>query len=231
MVSSPSFMTFDQPVNFQPRPMGGAVDWWTIGGVYTPAQVVYAGNFKLGVNLAAAIANLTLGAGALLDPGGGATPTWAAGVGITGDGIGKYLGSNIIPGAGWSVFVQYSGASMVNASVLVGSDNFISARCALWPQVINMVNYFNGGGVLVAPALATGNLGVAGQQGYRNGIADGGALGAWVGGGVFPFYVLCDNWAGGRNAYTVATETALWIANITPTAPQVATLAASMAAL
>lgn len=205
-------------------------EWWTIGGVYDNTQVVYAASFKKGANLAQAIVNETGGVGALADPGGGATPNWAAGVGITGDGLVLYLSSNIIPAAGWSVFVQYSGGGGSN-NVLIGSDDLATARCTLWPELVGNCYYYNGSGATAGAILAAGNMGVAGQQGYRNGGADGGAIPGWAGGGVLPFYVLCANWGGVPSQYSAATITALWIANVTITAPQAATLAAAMAAL
>jgi hypothetical protein len=72
---------------------------------------------------------------------------------------------------------------------------------------------------------------VAGNTGYRNGAADPGAIGAWTGAAVSAVYICAINDAGVPTFFTSAYIQALAIYDCTLTAPQVAAVAAAMAAL
>jgi hypothetical protein len=94
------------------------------------------------------------------------------------------------------------------------------------------VNYANGGNLNVIPQLLAGNLGVAGNQGYRNGAPDGGAIGGYTAPPVQPAYIGCyNNQGAGGASRIIADIQALVLYDCTLTAPQVALVAAAMAAL
>jgi hypothetical protein len=71
---------------------------------------------------------------------------------------------------------------------------------------------------------------VAAQQGYRNGIADGGAISGWLGLTLLQIFVGAQNLAGGPNLPCAVTCSALAIYSVN-IAGFVAAVAAAMAAL
>ena len=93
------------------------------------------------------------------------------------------------------------------------------------------VYYGNGGFVAAAPAMVLGNLAVAGNQGYRNGVADGAAIGAfgWV--PDQPLYIGAINQSGGALNFFAGYIQVMAIYDCTLTAPQVSVVATAMAAL
>jgi hypothetical protein len=142
----------------------------------------------------------------------------------------QYLTTGIIPASGWSMIVRYSGATG-SGTVIVGSrvtGNETRFRFQ-WNDGTG-VNYGSGGSVTVAPPLAAGVLGVAGQQGYRNGTADGGAISAWSGTGV-AVYIGAQNLDGAAQLFASVSIQALAIYNTTLTASQILAVSNAMAAL
>jgi hypothetical protein len=163
--------------------------------------------------------------GAALAPG--VAPTWTAGVGQVYAGA-QWLLTGLIPAAGWSMLVRFSGATTV--ARICGSQGASSTRFRLAAQAsAGNREYANGGSVLVAGVPASGVLGVAGQQGYLNGVPDGGAIGAWSGTGV-NIGVGCYYTTVPVSGYT-GTIAALAIYSGTLSAADVTTITAAMNAL
>lgn len=236
-------MTFKNPLHLVPgvwrqkgRKKGGAAPvvpaWWTIGGVYTAADVILAVNFKKGTTLAEAIVNESGGTGVVTDPGGAATPTWAAGAGITGDLVAMYLSTNIVPVSGYSMFVQFSSESPGGTPTLAGTTNGFGAWFSLSGRIGGGAEYGDATRLgSKAPTIVAGNLGVVPNIGYRNGVVNLTPIPAAAGGVLPVLFILCANLFGTPGQFSSATMTGIWVANIAPTAPQVATLAAAMLAL
>lgn len=147
----------------------------------------------------------------------------------------QYFDTGLIPAndQSWSVFVQYANATV--DGLAVGSVEFGIGRITLRPlSGGGNVNYGNGNGeIVVAPQLATGNIGVAGAQGYRNGIAEGGALPAYGGVPTLSIAIGARNdLAPPPSLFITAGIRAVGIREGPPlTAPEVAALAAAMAAI
>jgi hypothetical protein len=110
----------------------------------------------------------------------------------------QYFDTGLVPAndQSWSMFVQFSnyvlGGNRAIAGVNGGGNTFFWLRDS--GGVV--AEYGNGQRSFVAPPPGTGNLGVAGAQGYRDGIADGGAIGAWGAPSVFSVYIGARNGSG-----------------------------------
>lgn len=108
----------------------------------------------------------------------GVLPTWSAVTGWTFDGVTTYLAIGILPQTGFSHLAQYVDAS--GTGYICGTSNaynyFAFQMRASDGTVPGYVLYSTGSAVSVDPRLLTGNLGLAGEQPYRNGIADGAAI-------------------------------------------------------
>jgi hypothetical protein len=94
--------------------------------------------------------------------------------------------------------------------------------------------YGSGGFVSVSPQLVSGILAISGQQGYRDGAADGAPASAW--GGATTRHILIGAMSEGDNNLPVTTFCgakiqAFALAATTLSAPAVAALSAAMAAL
>lgn len=158
------------------RPSGGsAVPWYMLVG--TPLAAYQP---KGAASQAASYINV-------VNPGVhdltvGNAPAWAANTGWTFTRASShYLISTIVPATGYSVLVQISGGvpGGGNAYCALGCSQSGSSRFfGLFPNNGGgSVGYHMGDPLNVAPNVAAANLGLAGQQGYRNGVADGGAIG------------------------------------------------------
>lgn len=168
-----------------------------------------------------------------LTEGNGAVP-WAA---ATGWGFvaaaAQYFDTSIVPASGYSMLVQY--ANGVAPSGYLAGVFTLGARTRLFlnPSVIGPeVRYGSGGIRDVAPNLLTGNIAVAGQQGYRNGIAEGALITAWDAPNILSAYIGCYNQSvGGPTSFITADIYAVAIYNCTLTAPQVLSVATAMSQL
>lgn len=144
---------------------------------------------------------------------------------------GRALDTSFVPASdqSQSMIIQY--ANNLNANtILCGMANsgarVFSLRCAYIAQRY----YSNGGTVATGVNVAAGNQCVAGSQGYYNGVADGGPIGAWSSAPTFSVYI------GARNNGAVQLSSnveviAFALYDCVLTAPQVAAVAAAMAAL
>ncbi|GAG43136.1 unnamed protein product, partial [marine sediment metagenome] len=186
---------------FQSRGGAAAPVWWNPDGA-TPAGVcVGAYQAKAAASYAASKVNLpTPGVNDLIE-GNGAVP-WGAGAGW-----GFVLAANqyfdtgiVVAASTWSVLAQFSAIVGANGAIfgaLAGANRYL-----IQPNAGGSVRYFNGGGAIrvVVPAHLTGNLGMGGKQGYRDGLPDGAALPA---GGATPAIntYLCALNNGGAAAF------------------------------
>jgi len=163
------------------------------------------------------------------DPGGAGTPTWDTVNGWTFDGVAQYLTTTFRPSNDQtqSGICQFSGA-ITAGGFLFGCDQAALREFGIVPQ---WVEYNNGNQALVGPALAAGNLAVAGAQGYRNGAAEGAAIGAWAGATVQNLYIGCKLDTGVPGNFLQCNIQALAIYDCTLTATQISAIAARMASL
>jgi len=108
----------------------------------------------------------------------GVAPAWAADTGWQFTGT-QYLGTGLTPPntQTWSLVVRFSDISGTDGCV-VGCRVGVKYFMVQPNRSDGKVGYWHGTYRLVAPAATSGVFAVAGTQGYRNGAADGGAIGA-----------------------------------------------------
>lgn len=210
------------------RCLGGR--WWMAAGVapWAAYEPKGAGSF------AGSLIDLTGNGRDAGDPGGGGTPTWDAVNGWTFDGVGNYLTTTFVPAADQtqSMFVQYTNLDGAN-DYFIGMLDAFARDFAIAPNNGGaQVVYHNGDLVFQAPTgAASGNLGIAGNQGYRNGVADGGAIGAWAGATATAVYIGCYNNGGVAGGFCPVRMQAVIFYDVTLTSDQVTALCAEMAAV
>lgn len=142
---------------------------------------------------------------------------------------GRALNTAFVPASdqSQSMIIQYDNNLAIN-TILCGmyqSGRLFELRCAYLAKVY----YSNGGSVSIAPT-HHGNLCVAGNQGYRDGVADGGAIGGYGSAPTLSVYIGAAN---GSGVY-LSSNVDVWafaLYDCVLTAPQVAAVAAAMAAL
>lgn len=153
-----------------------AVNWWEAGGAPTPVAVYQP---KGAASQAASYVNLANPG--TYDAALGVAPSWASGTGWVFSGT-EYLLTGVPAGAGMTLVARFSGVMAPTAWRPVLGDQSAFPRLVLWPSGSGCT-YDAGGTLSVNPYLAAGVLAVAGQQGYRDGVADGGtiatATGTW----------------------------------------------------
>lgn len=221
------------PVGIRPR--GSFTPWFRLGGAPLPVAA-YQAKSSTSAN-GYAVASLAASYTNLANPGvndaaPGVAPTWAAGTGWTFNGSTQYLVTGVVPASGYSMLIQFTNGPTATITWLCGEFK-ANARFDIQPSRTGAdVRYGSGGLTVVAPHLTSGNLGIAGQQGYRNGTADGSAIGAWSALATDDIYIGCYNFNGvGASNFISAKVQAFAIYSVTLTAPQVAAVAAGMAAL
>jgi len=213
----------------------GVLPWWnpdgeTLGGI--GGDCVGAYQAKSAATYLASLVNLANPGTNDLVEGNGAVP-WAGGTGwgfVTA--AAQWFNTGLVPAndQSWSMLVQFSNSVNPAADVVYCGLRNGGGREFLLTERWVQVRYANGGQVNIPPSLgATGNLGVAGAQGYRNGIADGGAIGIWTGASIRSIYIGRSNAA--APSYCTADIESIAIYNVILTAPQVAARATAMAAL
>lgn len=169
------------------------------------------------------------------DPGGAATPAWDAVNGWKPDGIQTYLTTPFVPQGDQSqtIIIQYTNViDNAAARALTGIYELLGGIgnvLRLQPSRSNTARYGNGRtDVSVAPGLTAGNLCVAGNQGYRDGVPDGGALVGWDGAPTRNVYIGCLN-EGGAGNFLACYIWRYYVYDCILTAPQVASVVAAMA--
>lgn len=215
-----------------PSAAGG---WWDdFGDPAIAACVVGAYQGRNAANYLTSLVNLpNPGVNDLVELGGG-PPGWNPAQGwFNFLALARCFDTGLIPATdqSWSMLVQYDNVIGING-ILAGSGPGINLYFFLQPSRGGAgVAYANGNFVQVAPPLATGNVGVAGNQGYRNGVADGGAIGPWALPNSIAIYLGAMNWMGAPLLHIDADIWAAAIYNCTLTAPQMLAVAGNMAAL
>lgn len=228
--------------------LAGLLPWWnpdgaTLGagvggscvGAYraidTPGSVWGAGP----ANYAVSLVNLANPGVNDLIEGNGAVP-WA---GATGWGFVaaalQYFDTGFIPDTDQTQTILVQFANRANTGFLLGEFSVVGPNTQVHIYLNaagNQVNYSNGApGVSVAPVLNAGNLAIAGNQGYRDGVAEGGALPASPNAHTRSIWIGARNNAGVIQLPITADVESVAIYNITLTAPQVLARAVAMVAL
>lgn len=139
--------------------------------------------------------------------------------------------TGLAPGNTWTMLVQFTGQNAVNRYLAGIYDNVAPSLFAVGAQVGIRVIYWNEGNRQVAPNMVFGNLCVAGNQGYRNGMADGAAIPAGPALPPISIYIGALNQFGLSVLHTTANILAAAAYNATLTAPQILAVATAMGAL
>jgi hypothetical protein len=155
----------------------------------------------------------------------GKAPSWDAVNGWGFDGNTTYLTTAFTPDIdqSQSVVVRYSGFTSNHDEVLFGGyiDWYLNIRAN---SNGTEVSYGNGAEAAQAPGLAAGNLAVAGDQGYRNGAADGGTIAPAGEGACAPIYIGANNNNGVADSFAEVYIQALVIFDCTLPADEMAAL-------
>jgi hypothetical protein len=215
--------------DLRPPPPPPPPPWYTVAGHTCIAAYQPIG----AASYAASLVNLA-------NPGtydavDGVAPSWDAGTGWTFDGSDDYLTTGVIPAAGYSVLVQFTNAGAANDKMILGLFQDVDKRFGFAPHFewgYNGVYYAAGDFVGVSPYITDGNLGIAGQTAYRNGVADGGAIGGSISttGDVYIGARHRVDTAGVDSYCAVEVQAVVFYAD-TLDATEMATVAAAMAAL
>ena len=166
--------------------------------------------------------------------GVGVAPTWDAVNGWKFNGTTQYLTTTFVPQTdqSQSFLIQFTNLVGFDGWIIGARGGIVSRIAGIQPNynVMPQVRYWNGNGVSVAPPLLAGHLAVAGDTGYRNGVSEGAPIPTYTGAAI-------QMWIGARNNLWVAElfcqvyVQAMAFYDCTLTAPQVAAVAAAMAAL
>lgn len=214
---------------------GGGGEWYNPGGVFDAfIGDIYAWRAQANATTwGAGPANYAASKidennGAVLVEGNGAVP-WAAaaGWGFVAGAL-QYFDTNLTPtnDQNYSCFIQYANVAVDGWLIGATAPIVLDRRFGLRPnQGGTQVGYVNGNGIAVVPQLLTGNVGIAGAQGYRNGIADGAACAPWNGASTFSLYVGARNFNSVPLTYITADIYAVWICRSNPATVQANALA------
>ncbi|HUS95786.1 MAG TPA: hypothetical protein VMX97_03500, partial [Hyphomicrobiaceae bacterium] len=185
---------------------------------------------KGAANLAASYVDLS---GNGNNTGPGVAPTWDAVNGWEFNGTTQYLLTAFIAQSDQSQSMIVQGALLnTNANYICGSREIaVNYNFRLSLYYSNLVSCANGGAVTVAPGIMSGNIAVAGNQGYRNGAPQGGAIGGWAGASTTPVVIGALNKGGVIERWCKCYVYSFALYDCILTAPQVAAVAAAMAAL
>jgi lysophospholipase L1-like esterase len=141
-----------------------------------------------------------------------------------------YLTTDIIPATGWSMICRYSNV-LATGGCLAGEFK-AGAYFDLYPnQSGGSVVYGSGGNLTVTPELLEGDLCIAGNKGYRNGVAESGTASAWTVSADHGIYIGCNDSNGAKANAIQASIQALAIYNTTLSAAQVLAVHNALAAL
>jgi len=207
-----------------------AIPWYLSGGI-AAAICSAAYDAKNAASQAASYDNLA-SAATTYDLTLGTAPAWAAGTGWTFTAASsQYLKTGWVPNSGVSAFVQYSGGATQPEALLGGYTNDAN-NLRLFSSLAAGVAYCNGSGVIVAPTLSGGNLGIAGLQGYRNGVANGATVVDYTTGNLYDCYIgAYHNALNPPSYYFTGVIKAVAFYSVTITQPQITALVAAMATL
>lgn len=163
---------------------------------------------------------------------GGSAPTWSYGTGWTFTSS-KYLITGVVPASGYSILVRFSAGTFSGAQRICGAKNTDSnPRFEIIPNFGGASYYFAGSNTSPSGGLSSGVTGIAGQQGYKNGSAHGGTIGAWSGSITYGIHINGTNNGGSNSSATVdAVIQAVAIYSGTLSGADVATITTAMLAL
>lgn len=210
-----------------------ASGWWDNNGAITGCVAAYQ---AIGVaDLATSYVNLQ-------NPGTnnaapGVAPTFATLTGWTFNGSTQYLTTGVVPAAGYSAIVRFSGvgAPSTNAPVL-GSGNTGAANGFQMNPVAGAlggtsVQYVYGNGFqTLVPQFTSGVIGITPLHDYIDGGENGATGGTFSGAGQ-ALYIGARNNGGTADRFLPGSIQAVAIYSTTLTTPEMATLAALMNAL
>jgi len=207
---------------------GVVVPWYLSGGI-EPANCIAAYKAIGAASLAASYLDLSgNGNDAFL----GNAPGWDVVNGWVFDGIADYLKTTFVPAndQSQSLMVQFTGTA--NAGVAAGGGDGPNGYFGVRPDAGGATHrFYNGGIISPAGAHVAGNIAVAGAQGYINGAASGGAIGAWPGATVLSVFIGALNQGGVPNPLYQGNIQAVALYDCVLTPSQVVAVAAAMAAL
>jgi hypothetical protein len=214
-----------------PMATPGGVPWYLAGGV-AKANCIAAYQPKGAASLAASYVNrVTPGT---QDAAPGVAPTFNAATGWTFNGTTQYLTTGLNPGNAWTTLIRFSGGASAAGALYGAFNSADGAGHAIYPYAdgFSRVRYANRSNNTVAPGLTAGNLGVAGQKPYRNGVPESITLSV----GVNPFpetiYIGCRNKDNTTAEQFYANTTIAFVVyTVTLTAAQVLAVVTAMAAL
>lgn len=153
----------------------------------------------------------------LTDPGGAATPTWDAGTGWSFDGVAQYLTTAFVPvnTQAQSMVIRFSGLANRAASPnICGMDEGANLDFGFDTLPAN-TTFNNGGSTNPAIADVAAVYGIAGAAAYQNGVAVGGAIGAWGGAPTLPVMIGAENTLAGAANFADVDVQALVIYDCT----------------
>jgi len=210
-------------------PVSLVTSWWLSGGI-AAANCVAAYQPKGAASLAASYVNLN--APGTNDAFPGTAPSFNAATGWTfAAASSQYLKTGLNPKAAWSLIVQISNFS--GLCTAAGIYYSATAQYYICPQVGTKIIYINRNEIDGAN-IASGNVCIAGLNAYQNGSV---LAGTFLGTADLADSVGLTIGArrrqdiDGYDRYATGTIIALAIYSATLTAPQVAAVAAAMAAL
>lgn len=191
---------------------GGAVPHWsTLGGTIAPSHIA-AWTPKGAASLAASYVQYgTLGSGLTV----GIAPSWSSATGWTGNGTSQYLKSGVIPvnNQTWSAAVQISGMILNKTNKFIFGNAPVSGTAFAISDhetIAAAISVYSGSstGKTGLSSPFSGNLMIAGNKLYINGIDQGIALGTAV--ETFgEIYILALNFAGTPFLFSGSTESAI----------------------
>jgi N-acetylneuraminic acid mutarotase len=154
-------------------------------------------------------------------------PAWSTAGGWAFNGSTHRLATSIIPPANqtWSMFIEFAGV-VGTGGALAGATSGTKYFLLQPNRSDGKVGYFNQDLLLVAPALTSGDIAIAGNKAYRNGVAETGTMG--TGTTSLPYlYIGTLHSDTGFVIYINASIKRMAIYNVVLSAAQVAALHAS----
>lgn len=153
---------------------------WYLAGSVSAANCLAAYEAKGAASLAASYVNkINAGTNNLVlsgdAPGWDSTNGWD----FPGDSATTYLKTSIVPVEGYSFLVRFAGGTTADEYVCGAYST--RGLGLLNKSAGNTVQYWSGTYAFRSPGVASGTLGISGNQPYRNGEVDGDVLAAWGG--------------------------------------------------
>lgn len=205
-------------------------NWWDPFGEGLCVWAAYQP--KGAPNFAASLYDISGNGNDAIDPGGAATPAWNAVDGWVFDGTGDYLITTFRPDIdqSQSALVQYTD---VVSNYLFGSDNWPVDNGAFFINlgIPGNWNFANGLSMAGGVAVAAGNLGIAGANGYQDGVFTAGPVAAWPGIPLHDVYIGIDNYGAVDYGFLTGKIQAVVFYSCVLTPQQMAAVATAMAAL